>query len=261
MLDPIRSVVGRESYPVQAVVRQLRARPGPQVERRLVLAYLNVAQWEEYRVGAAEVPAELLLADDPDGWSGHRQVRYWDERWATRLERAVADLVDWGFDGVFVDWALAYHDASVGEAATDDGVDARAEMAALLRRVDDHGESLRPGFVVVAQNASELVVEERLGDAVDGVTAEPLTFGGRADAAWDDATAADVELPDTANTRRIAELLTAAGDAGFVTLSIDYATRPENVERAQDRSRALGAVPFVSRTPLDRIPPRLVAPR
>ena len=264
VIDPIRSVRGRETFPVAAVVSQIHSRPGPKLPRRLVLAYLNVAQWEDYRVGADEVPEDLLLGEDPDGWSGHRQVRYWDARWQELLigpGGAVEQLLADGFDGVFLDWVLGYHEATVKRAAEAEGVDPRREMATLLARIDAAGERLRPGFVVVAQNAAELgTTASRLTASVDGVTAEPVRFGGRADAAWESAESAGSPLPD-AHRALVTELLTAARDAGFVTLALDYATSDEQVGEAEAHARSIGAIPFVSRTPLDRLPDRVVAPR
>lgn len=264
VIDPIRSVRGREDFPVAAVVSQIHSRPGPQLPRRLVLAYLNVAQWEDYRVGADDVPEELLLGDDPDGWSGHRQVRYWDPRWQERLfgpGGAVEQLLADGFDGVFLDWVLGYHEATVKRAAEAEGVDPRAEMATMLDRIDAAGERLHPGFVVVAQNAAELGTGVRdLTSAVDGVTAEPVRFGGRADAAWESSDSAGRPLPED-HRALVTRLLTDARAAGYVTLALDYAMSDEQVREAEAHARSIGAIPFVSRTPLDRLPDRVVAPR
>lgn len=264
VIDPIRSVRGRESFPVKAVVAQIHARPGPALKQRLVLAYLNVAQWEDYRVGADSVPADLLLSVDPDGWSGHRQVRYWDSRWQASLfgpDGALDAILADGFDGVFLDWVLGYHEESVQAAAAADGVDARAEMETLLRRLDAAGERARPGFVVVAQNASGLFAESPdLASVVDGVSIEPVSFAGVADAAWDDLSSADTPTTD-AFRHQVEAGLRLLGRVGVVALTLDYATTPAHVAEAERRARSVGAIPFVSRTPLDRLPTRVLDAR
>ena len=41
---------------------------------------------------------------------------------------------------------------------------------------------------------------------------------------------------------------------GVPTFTIDYALDPANARVARERARSVGAVPFVTRVPLDRIP-------
>ena len=52
----------------------------------------------------------------------------------------------------------------------------------------------------------------------------------------------------------VGERLRRLRERGVKVFTLDYALQPENVARAIERSRALGLVPCVSRTPLDRLP-------
>ena len=71
------------------VISKLRI--APDGSDRLLLAYVDVGQAEDYRdywqpswVAPTETEAgdpEFLLTIDPDGWSGNYVVAYWDMRW------------------------------------------------------------------------------------------------------------------------------------------------------------------------------------
>ena len=86
---------------------------------------------------------------------------------------------------------------------------------------------------------------------VDGVCQEPYLFTGSAGVAWDDPAAGDVVVPaeTTATwTRRLKRF------KGKLVLTLDYCLDPAKARTAVARSRAHGFVPFVTRTPLDRLP-------
>jgi cysteinyl-tRNA synthetase, unknown class len=97
---------------------------------RLVLAYIDIGEAEDYRSYWAEAwqaptashrgSPPFLLAVDPDGWSGNYPVAYWDDEWHNIWLGAageVANLARLGFDGVYLDWVEAYDDPAVRAAA------------------------------------------------------------------------------------------------------------------------------------------------
>ena len=124
-------------------------------------------------------------------------------------------------------------------------------MIAIIR---SYARAKRPGFLLIAQNGVDLVEREpRLLDLIDGLAQEDLSFSGRADARWREDGAGDVPAPLQGpwSTEALAMRLQATG---LPVLTLDYAVRPDNVALARERSTAYGFVPFVSQTPLDRLP-------
>ncbi len=231
------------------------ARPVP---GKLCLAYVNVGEAEEYRPywktfwrapdpGPA-VP-NYLLAADPDGWKGNYVVAYWDPRWQAVLWGGAGALVDEalaaGFDGVFLDWVLAYREPSVAAR----GADPERAMGRLVCDLAAYARRKRPGAFVVLNNGALLAAASRdVRRAIDGVVQESLSFGGRAGALWDDADAGGI-LQSPAP-----ELLLALEGLDCPVFTIDYAVREEHARSARAASAAKGFIPFVSRTPLDRLP-------
>ena len=264
VIDPTRTVRGQESFPTHDVVARLR-------RGRLCFAYLNVGQAEAYRTywrshwraPTAERTGKpsYLVTVDPDGWAGNHPVAYWDLRWKgvlwgspdAPLDLALAD----GFDGAFLDWILGFQEPAVVEAARRAGVDPADAMVALVRDLRLYARQRRPGFLLLALNGASLL-EQRPGFAalVDGIVQENLSFRGRADVKWEDADAGDHAIPASGDwsTAALARRLRACRDRGLPVFTLDYAGDPANARRARAVSVALGCVPFVSRTPLDRLP-------
>ena len=258
VIDAANTVRGSEEHPTAALVAQLRRDGG------LCLAYLNVGQAEDYRAywrnhwkaPTKDGPGtpDYLLSLDPEGWPGNYPVAYWDFRWrgvlwggaGAPLDRILAD----GFDGVYLDWVLGYADATVRAAAEAQGVDAKQAMVELVRDLRAYARKRKPGFLVIAQNCATL---PDLMPHVDGLAQEDLSFRGRADATWDDEGAGDIATPPEAQARLL-EHLRGWRAKGVPVFTLDYAAAPANAEKARALSRAEGFVPFVTRTPLDRLP-------
>ncbi|MEE8104332.1 MAG: endo alpha-1,4 polygalactosaminidase [Planctomycetota bacterium] len=262
VLEPMRSVRGRESFPMKSVVARARG------SRKLCLAYLNVGQAEDYRTywGAQwRAPTRekrghpgFLLSVDPDQWAGNYPVAYWDIRWRAvlfgsadaMLDRILAD----GFDGAYLDWVLGYAEPSVAAAARRAGVEPARAMAELIRDLRVYARKKRPGFLIVAQNGADLGhrVPEYYG-YIDAVAHEDLSFRGKATDDWDDPESADSPT-DEAASRALAKQLGQFRLRGLPVFTLDYCIDPRNTAAATKRSRDAGFIPCISRTPLDRIP-------
>ena len=259
VIDATRTVRGREAFPTSAVVAQLRA------GGRRVLAYVNVGQAEDYRTYWREGwtgpgNPDFVLAADPDGWPGNWPAAYWDSRWRRVLFGRPGALVDAaledGFDGVMLDWVSGFEDRTVAAVARAAGVDPARAMAELVRDLSAYGRARNPGFVVLLTNGSSLLAfAPTLAGSVDGIVRESVTFAGAPSERWDDPANADRPVSVGATPR---DLLAALLERGFLVLSLDYASKPANVAAAEQAARDLGFVPFVSRSSLDRIPPRVL---
>ena len=116
--------------------------------------------------------------------------------------------------------------------------------AAVVHRVGLHA-SFRPPVPPVTGDLDLQVI--------DAVSHEDVFFSGRADVGWNNPHAGDIRTSN-ADRRWLFERLDIYLGAGLPVFTLDYALIPANIDEAYRRSRARGYVPFVSRTPLDRLP-------
>ncbi|MBN1572845.1 MAG: endo alpha-1,4 polygalactosaminidase [Deltaproteobacteria bacterium] len=244
--------------------------------RKLILAYVDIGQAEEWRTYFKDdwrPPArfrpgrpDFMVGIDPDGWSGNYPVAYWDKRWKEIViygviygERSVLkEVVDLGFDGIYMDWVKAYDDESVIKKARVEGRDPAAEMVKFIGEIREYSSKRNPDFLVVAQNGPYLI-EEAKGylDVIDAIAIEDLSFSGGGDTYWDDPESGDIKTPrGTCRWCRddLARVLVKYLKAGRPVFTVDYCIRAENAREAREYSISRGFVPFVSRTPLDRLP-------
>ena len=236
--------------------------------KKLAIAYFNVGQAENYRDYWAETwraptatehgSPDFMIDLDPDGWPGNYPVAFWDARWHQILyagDNSMLDaVIDAGFDGLYLDWILAYNHPSLVAVAEEQGVDPAVAMVELLSAIRAKAKKRNVHFVMIAQNGSRLPTDApAMLQVVDGMAHEDLSFRGTASNDW--------LQPDTGgqatSAERTAELskrLVAVQDAGLPVFTLDYAIDPSDRMAARTRSMGLGFVPFVTRTPLDRLP-------
>jgi len=105
---------------------------------KFLVSYLSVGQAENYRdywqtdwgVGN---PSWIAYADD--FWIGDFYVRFWDPEWQNILFSRVDDVVDKGFDGLYLDVIDAY------EFFESERGDAREDMRALIATIADRART------------------------------------------------------------------------------------------------------------------------
>ncbi|MFQ5506744.1 MAG: endo alpha-1,4 polygalactosaminidase [Planctomycetota bacterium] len=264
VIEPCSSIRGMEMTSTRELVRRIRLSRGRSRERKLCIAYLNIGQAEDYRIYWRQDEwrigsPDFLLGKDPDGWAGNYPVAFWDPRWRRILCGNPASLLDQilaaGFDGVYMDWVLGYQDPTVLRAAESAGIDAARAMVELIAGLRSYARSRRPGFLLIAQNGAGLACREPvLLELIDGFAQEDLLFRGDARAAWEDPSAGDLPGVRPEDGDPLSRGLEKSLARGIPVFSLDYAIRPENVRKAYETNRRRGLVPFVSRTPLDRLP-------
>jgi cysteinyl-tRNA synthetase len=261
VVEPVRSLEGAEEFDTAGMVARLHR------EGKLVLAYLDVGEAEDYRgywgddwiAPSADQSGEpdFLITADPDGWSGNYPVAFWDERWKNiviRDENSLMGMVlDDGFDGVYLDWIEAYQNETVAAAAERLGIDPAQEMVAFVQEIAQYGRGRSESFLVIPQNAAELAQEvpEYL-QIIDGLAQENLSFRGEADTAWGDPESGDI--PTSADDQEyLLELFDLYLGAGLPTFCADYALRQPNVQAAYATARGAGCLGYVTQTPLSRL--------
>ena len=192
-------------------------------------------------VRVPSVSAPAWLAEENKHWRGNFRVRYWDEDWQAlifgRETAALERIVSAGFDGVYLDRADVY------QASLKQRPDAKADMASLIQRISARGRALSPGFVVVMQNAEELLDEPKVRAALDAVAKEDLLFGVDGDAR------PNSEAEITASQR----YLKKAQRQGLPVLAVEYISDEKLVAAARARLDANGFVPYFAPRALDRL--------
>jgi cysteinyl-tRNA synthetase, unknown class len=255
-------------YDTASMVRALAITPDGR--DRILLAYIDVGQAEDYRdywaanwraptLGRPGSP-DFIVTADPDGWSGNYPVAYWDPAWQELWlgpQGIVADLARFGFDGIYLDWVEAYDDDIIRARATEQAISPELAMIDFIERLGAAGREIDPGFLVVPQNAQYLIdaAPIRYAHAIDALAVEDTWFHGLGDSDWDDPDGGDQHDRhdgDYTTAARLAQV-TRYRQAGLPVFSVDYAFRPDNVAMVYDQARRNGLVPLVSRVALSRI--------
>ncbi|MBC7230881.1 MAG: endo alpha-1,4 polygalactosaminidase [Actinobacteria bacterium] len=265
-------------FDTAGMVERLKRSPaGDGIHRKLVLAYLNIGEAEDWRWywtwsrewrAGEPFPDDwpgFIVAPDPDGWEGDYPVAYWDSAWKDIViygegtgshpdrdyRSALGEVMGHGFDGVYLDWVEGYEDPDVAEAAERQGVDPAEEMAELIGEIRDYGRRADPDFIVVQQNAAALVRERPETIAyIDAIAKEAIWYDGTSFDDWDDTGGADVPQ-DPELTAYYLELLGTYQGKGLAVFDCEYAA--VQAERAYALSQQRGFVPYCTRRPLSRL--------
>ncbi len=212
---------------------------GPGVAGRAALGHAKANLPVVARVPTASAP--LWLAEENLHWRGNFRVRYWDESWQALIfgheTAALERIIAAGFDGVYLDRADVYQ-ASLKQRPT-----AKADMTSLIQQISARGRALSPGFVVVMQNAEELLAEMKVRAALDAVAKEDLLFGVDGDAR------ANSERDVTASVH----FLKMAQRQGMPVLAVEYLSDEKMVAAARQRLERHGFVPYFAPRALDRL--------
>ena len=273
VVEPMATMDEYADFDARGMVCRLASTPASLPGyRTVVLAYVDIGQAEEWRSYFTDdwVPPTLFRGGtpdfmaglDPDGWAGNYPVAYWDPRWKEIMiygtGSVLETILELGFDGIYMDWVEAYDDDRVIDMASDAGIDAPQEMVRFIGEIREYARDINPDFLVVPQNAPYLV-EDADGylAVIDAVAVEDLSYAGDGDVDWESRRSGDTE------TERgmcewcredIARVLGIYRDRGLAVFTVDYCVDPENAEEAVRYSRSRSFIPFVSRTPLDRLP-------
>jgi cysteinyl-tRNA synthetase len=238
-----------------------RLKTMPDGRRRLLVGYLSIGEAEDYRPDyftkeyLEEEAPDWLLHENPH-WKGNRLVNICAPGWiATMLgdERGRSHydsirpsplyrLVELGLDGVYLDRVDVYEET---KKACPDG---EARMIDFVVRLAAHARKADPHFMVIQQNAEDLLRHARLVEAIDAVGKESLFYG------WSGGDASNRSRINGAEAVRWSvERLNRAKSAGRRIFVIDYAGGRAQSDLALKRNRELGYVPYIGPKALDRL--------
>jgi uncharacterized protein (TIGR01370 family) len=280
------SVTCDPDFDAKDMVRRIKASYASDgIHRKWVIAYIDIGEAEEWRwywgnhktyeeygeckqsyIDAIRTWAPWVVACDPDGWGGNYPVAYWDRKWkeivitGTSLgsnqglyfNSMLDEVVQDGFDGVYLDWVEAWEMEAVRDRAHSEGKDPGQEMLKLIREIRTYGRQYNPDFIVIQQNSSELINEvggDALKNAVDAIGQEGVWWdgvGGNDD--WDDPEGYDYP---SCCTNYYLTRLRAYKSAGFPVFVIDYAVK--KADEVYRKAAKEGFIAYATRRSLSKL--------
>lgn len=175
-----------------ATIRQ--GKPG-----RRVVAYVSIGEAEDYRPywkkewdadkdGQPDAAAPKFLNTENPDWKGNYRVRYWQPQWQAIMLPAVDRVVQQGFDGIYLDIVDAfefYEYDAVTKDWLDNKVNAetgntyRRDMIAWVAAIAERARDKEAGFLVIPQNASQLLEHADYRAVVSAIGVEDLFVAGK----------------------------------------------------------------------------------
>lgn len=199
--------------------------------RRLVLAYMNIGEAEDYRYywkGAWKAKPPAWMGSANCRWKGDHRVQHWSPEWQAILfgtpRSYLGRLMSLGYDGIYLDRVDIFtHWQSTRPAAF-------GEMVDLVAALSRWAKARNPEFLVVPQNGEALLADPRYLAAIDGLGKEDMLYGDRGN---------DV-ANDPERVARAEGYIGLLRAAGLPVLAIEYTRRQDNIATARERLRALG---------------------
>lgn len=200
---------------------------------KLALCYISIGAAEDYRwywnPSWNTNPPDWLGPENPE-WPGNYLVRYWDPGWKAIVFQYLGKIAAQGFDGFYLDRVDSYEDFQ------DSLPWARDSMKALVKAISDSF----PGFLIVAQNASDLLQDPSYLSVVDGTGNEDVYY-------------MDDDPQDPSETEHVLSNLRVAKAGGKLVLIVDYCREPDHIKDLYQRARAEGFVPYSTVRDLDSL--------
>ena len=267
-----------KDFDTRAMVSSLKRRKAHDgVHRKLVLAYIDIGEAEDWRwywtwstawdcTGSppADWPS-YILACDPDGWGGNYPVAFWDQDWKDIIINGIApdpnnrdytsvidEVIRDGFDGIYLDWVEAFENQDVMDAAAAENRDPAAEMIAFIGEMRTYARLRNPNFLIIQQNAASLIDGHsvELAAVIDGIAQEAIWYDGDADVDWDAAAGHDYANDSTLTTYYL-DYLVDYQNAGLPVFDCEYAL--DEQDTAYNNALAKQFIPYVSRRALSQL--------
>ena len=227
-------------------VARLKVRPDG--TKRLVIAYMSIGEAEEFRFywdpkWKSETPD--WLGEENCAWPQAHRVRFWMDDWKAisfkGSDAFLKRIVGAGFDGVYLDRVDIY------EGFTASRPEVRREMVSFVAELSETARRLNPEFIVIAQNAEDLLTERDYRRAIDGIAKESLLYGASA-------TGQRNSAKDIAWSKSRLKLLAHDRKGVF---NVEYLVKYPQIVTVRRELNALGFVPTFPTRSLDGDEPTL----
>lgn len=165
---------------------------------RKVVAYISVGEAEDYRPywrkqwdlnkdGQPDKGAPPFLNVLNPDWEGNYKVRYWHKSWQNIILKSVDKIREQGFDGIYLDIVDAFEFYEY-DAKNEKWVDKRKnpatgntyrqDMVAWVSKIAQHARKTNPHFLMIPQNAAQLLAEPEYVKFIDAIGIEDLFTNG-----------------------------------------------------------------------------------
>lgn len=226
----------------RAQIAQLKRKPDG--HRRLVVAYLNIGEAEDYRYywkpEWTKSPPDWLGSQNCR-WKGDHRVRFWRDGWQRIIfgspDSYLGRIIALGYDGVWLD-RVDIHNAFASEHPA-----AFADMVRLVSGLSAWAKTRNAGFLVLPQNGEELTADPAYRAAIDGQGKEDLFYGDQGNGIEN--------TPDRIS--RAAGFLKPLPEAGIALFAVEYLKSAGQIPEATERLRAVGAIPYFGPRSLSRL--------
>jgi cysteinyl-tRNA synthetase len=166
---------------------------------RRVVAYVSIGEAEDYRPywqtgwdadkdGKPDATAPTFLNTENPDWKGNYRVRYWQPAWQQLMLPAVDKVVAQGFDGIYLDIVDAFEFYEYDAASKDwlddrpnpeTGKTYRQDMIAWVAAIAQRARNKHPRFLVIPQNASQLLAHAEYRALISAIGVEDLFVAGK----------------------------------------------------------------------------------
>lgn len=266
-----------KNFDTKSMVKTLKnSKASDKIHRKLVIAYINIGEaedwrwywkWPEWPSDDSRPPnlPNYILIHDPDGWNGNFPVAYWNSEWKDTViygenqdpspyrdyKSMIDEVIDDGFDGVYLDWVEGYENEAVIAEAKKQGKDPELEMIKFIKEIRDYAKSRDPDFVIIQQNGVELCEgHPEMFYIIDGISQEAIWYDGTAFDDWNRQDGYDVPT-DPELTKYYTNYLNKYQEAGVPVFNCEYALNYSN--DAYKKSYDLGFIPYCTRRSLSNI--------
>jgi cysteinyl-tRNA synthetase, unknown class len=225
-----------------------RLKRAPDGSRRLVISYLSIGEAEDYRPDyfspeyLEEEAPDWLMKENPQ-WKGNRIIRFCHEGWQRTIlgdengrnvyggdePSPLYRLLELGLDGVYLDRVDVY--AEIAKECPDGA----SKMVDFVARLAAHARKKDPTFIVILQNAEELIAKPKMLETIDAIAKESLFYG-------QDMSQRKNSADQIADTLKYLRMAKAGGRAVFV---VDYVNDRSANADAVRRIAGEGFVPYV----------------
>lgn len=137
-----------------------------------VLSYLSIGEAEDYREywnNDWEVGNPEFLSEENPNWPGNYKVEYWNTEWQNIILNKVDEIVDTGYDGIYLDIVDAYEYFERRDSA-------REEMIDFVIEISQRAKSQNRNILIIPQNAEELIEDSSYRNAIDGIAKESTWY-------------------------------------------------------------------------------------
>ncbi len=117
-----------------------------------IVSYFSIGEAESYRDYYKEMPKDLIIEENKN-WAGNFRVKYWSPIWHQIMLAKLDQIIDSGFDGVYLDIVDAYDYYEPLELKRK-----RAEqMLQFVTLLHKHAIERDPNFIFIQQNGASII--------------------------------------------------------------------------------------------------------